>query len=88
MGKENVSEFEENEKRSKSFYENTKTFIFIATTAIGVTLYVHTVFATNSRVDKIEKSQITNGKVNCLIALKIKVDKDDLKDFCDLRIHR
>lgn len=77
---------EESEKRTRNFFENTKTFIFIATTSIGVTMYVHTVFATNSRVDRIEGKQSSQHKIQCLIAIKLGVDEVTLKDMCDLHV--
>lgn len=66
--------------------ESMKAYIFIATTAIGLTLYVHQTFATNARVDRIEKEQSNQQKISCLMAVKLNVDKNDLKDICQLNI--
>lgn len=71
---------------SKKVAESMKTYIFIATTAIGLTLYVHQTFATNARVDRIEKEQTNQQKISCLMALKLNVDKNDIKDICQLNI--
>jgi hypothetical protein len=71
---------------AKYVSEQLKTFIFIGTTAIGLTMYVHTTFATNSRVDKIQKEQSVQQKISCLMAYKMGVKESDLKDICNLNI--
>lgn len=71
---------------AKFVSEQVKTFIFIATTAIGLTLYVHSTFATNVRVDKIQKEQSIQQKISCLMAYKMGVKEEDLKDICNLNL--
>lgn len=66
--------------------DSIKSFIFIATTAVGVTLYVHQTFATNIRVDRIEKQSGHNNKVNCLIALKLNIEQSKLEKICNLTL--
>lgn len=65
---------------------NIKAYIFIATTAVGLTLYVHQTFATNQRVEKIEVEQTRQSKVSCLIALKLGVEKKEVETICDLKL--
>lgn len=72
------------EKTTEKPSESIKTYIFIATTAIGLTLYVHQTFATNVRVDRLEKEQVNQQKISCLMAIKLKVNPDDIKDICQL----
>lgn len=71
--------------------ESLKGYIFIATTAVGITLYVHQTFATNVKVEKIstrvlkvESNQDKQNRISCLIAFKLKVSESDLRDICDL----
>lgn len=71
--------------------ESLKGYIFIATTAVGITLYVHQTFATNVKVDKIssrvaqvEQNQNKQNRISCLIAYKLKVAESDLRDICNL----
>lgn len=66
--------------------EAVKTYIFIGTTAIGLTLYVHQTFATNHRVDKIAEKQNNQEKISCLMALEVGVKKEAIKDICQLNI--
>ncbi len=66
--------------------DSIKSYIFIATTAIGLFLYFQETYATNKRVEKIEQKQSNQQKVGCLIALKINVNKNDLRDICNLKI--
>ena len=73
-------------EKGESTFEQLKTYIFIATTAIGLTLYVHQTFATNSRVDKIASDQSNQQKISCLMAYKMGVKEEDLKDICQLNI--
>lgn len=68
-----------------------KTYIFIATTAVGVTLYVHNTFATNEslaktnkKVVEIEGGQQKNSKILCLMALEQGVKRQKLEKYCDL----
>lgn len=79
MDKEKVEEV-------KYISEQVKTYIFIGTTAIGLTLYVHTTFATNNRVDKIQREQTVQQKISCLMAYKMGVKEEDLKDICNLNL--
>lgn len=65
-----------------------KFYIFIATTAIGVALYVHQTFATNKRVGMIEEDLHNHLKVSCLTAMQIKVDPELLKDICQLQYRK
>jgi hypothetical protein len=79
---------ENQEKPDAVTSENLKFYIFIATTAIGVTLYVHQTFATNKRVGMIEDDLHNHLKVSCLTALQIKVDPALLKDICQLQFNK
>ena len=70
-----------------------KSYIFITTTAIGATLYFHEVFATNRRLDltnvEVQKIKVINKrqtKIACLIALKLKVEREELRDMCNLNL--
>ena len=77
---------EEKKENSKTRESSLKTYIFIATTAAGLALYVHQTFATNLRVDSLESKQIRNSKVNCLIAVRVGVEKKELREMCDLNL--
>lgn len=79
------------EHKAKFFSEGIKLIILVGSIVVTVTLYVHSTFATNSRVDSIEtrisdqeKRIEDQKKISCLIAIAVNVEKEKLPRMCSL----
>jgi len=64
--------------------DNLKNLAWIIGTVVILTLYVHQTFATNKRVDKIEERITKQEKIQCLTAIKVGVEEQDLRQICQL----
>lgn len=84
---------DEEKKKVNSYSDMTKTVLLIGAAIVSSTLYIHTTFATNVRVDVLERDfnkekQNTiqaiqdQRKLGCLMAIKLSVNSDDLPIFC------
>ena len=68
-----------------------KAYVFIATTAIGIVIYLGKTYATVERFDRLKRevneleSKVDRSlKANCLTALHVGVSKKDLIKICNL----
>ncbi|MDD0853007.1 hypothetical protein HBN50_07860 [Halobacteriovorax sp. GB3] len=80
---------------TKEKTQSLKDYIFIATTAIGVVLYMHRTFATQEALNqarlliKQQDVQIKfQNKVQCLIARRLEVEESKLDKICDFTLDR
>ena len=67
-----------------------KAYVFIATTAIGVVIYLGRTYANvemvkkiDLRVDRLEEKVTKSLKADCLTAIKVGVKKTELLEICN-----
>lgn len=76
------------ERREERNLNRLKIAAMVVMVSISGTLYVHSTFAYNRRVDVLETRVTNQEKLQCLMAIKMKVDETALREMCYLYLGR